>query len=441
MTDEKQADQSLSYLAGFAKMVKKQLKKAYNKDVRRVGSKMDLHDQPKAILKIGGKDGFELWFRKSSDDAIVIDKISDGKAAGTLKINTPVCHLRTSALLVDKFDIPNRPDANGAITPADRTEGVSDWSIKEGAVKQALMEIADAIAELTGEEVERLEDFLLNDPLAFYEEYKDRLSDELRQKLSLLTRGIKEEEDKQDLLDEPEEPEDFEEEFIAPSNKFAIVDASLIEGLDDELAQQAIIVPTKHHGAVFDVIGTYDDTILRSLTIKPSEYDDGGVDVVKTTKYAVKEGVAPLSHDSTPERKIRKHTSIKQKHHMKHAKDVPLRVKDVGRQVQVKRDKSEKDRRRKERQAESLESKKNMIQILLEDDSRADTMSIEELKFANAVMDKLSLRGFMPEQVMAAKVSIEGAIKERRDVEAQELLGFVEWIQKNPIKSQIKINT
>ena len=92
MTDAKQ-NQSSESLATFAKMVKKQLKKAYNKDARRVTKKIDLHDQPKAVLKVGsGDNAFELWFRNGNDGSVVIDKIVNGTAAGTLKVNTPICH-------------------------------------------------------------------------------------------------------------------------------------------------------------------------------------------------------------------------------------------------------------------------------------------------------------------------------------------------------------
>jgi hypothetical protein len=418
--DEKQAEQSFAYLADFAKMVKKQLRKAYNKDARRVSQKVDLHDQPKAILKIGAKDGFELWFRKADDGSIVIDKIAGGKAAGTLKINVPVCHLRTSALLVDKFDIPDKKSAEPK-EPVDenKVDGIAE-------------QLVNKIAALTGQSNDAIMDLLVEDPESFLDEYKPKLPDELRESLESIAHIVMEE-----IEDASEEPEDFEEEFVTPSNKFAIVDASVLEGIDNdnELVDQAIIVPTKHRGAVFNVVANYDDTILRNLTVEPSEYKEGDVDVVKTTNYAVKEGAAPLSHDSTLRRKIRKHTSIKQKHHMKNAKNVPLRIKDVSKKVQVKRDKSHKDQRMKQRQAEDIDKKKTLIQTLLEHNDHTSTLSVDELKFAKTVMDKLSGMDFLPDKVHAAQSSVDSALRVRGTTEAKELVEFVEWIQKNPIKS------
>jgi len=425
MTDKEKPDQSLENLAKFAKMVKKQLKKAYNKDVRRVGKKVDKHDQPKALLKIGsGDDAFELWFRNASDGAIVIDKIGNGVAAGTLKINTPICHLRTSALLVDKFDIPNRPDADGAMTPPDRTEGGEDtWSLKEGAVKQAANEVVDEIAKLTGEEWERLQSHLFDDPRSFVDEYKDRLPEELRQKLIAIV-GIREEKE----IEEPAgEPEDFEEDFTAPSNKFAIVDASVIEGLDNELAEQAIIVPVKYPGAIFEVIAAYDDTILRNLTISPSEVQEGDTDVVKTTEFTTAEGIAPLSHDSSPERAVRK--TIKQIHHQ--AGGDKLRIKDPTKKAVIKRDQSQKDKRKKSREAQREDIyKKDMIKALLEDCSAADRFSASDLEFAKRVIKQLKSFESLAKAADNAISGIDGILPSKKKTEAKELLEFVEWIQK-----------
>jgi len=421
MTDEKTP--GLEELGKFAKMVKKQLRKAYNADVGRITKKMDLHNQPKAVLRVGsGDDKFELWFRYASDKSIVVDKIENGAAAGTLKINTPICHLRTSALLSKNFGLPEKVE-------------VAEKPIEESAVKRAMEELVDEVAKITGEDWDKVQEHLMDSPASFIDEYGDRLPENMRKKLESLTIGIREEKEEDD---EPaEEPEDFEEELVAPSNKFAIVDASVLESItDNELADQAIIVPIKYPKAVFEVIAEYDDTILRNLTITPSETEENGVNVVRTSEFAVQEGVAPLSHDSSIERKIRKHTSIKQKHHMKHAKDVPGRLKHPSKRVLPKRDQSKKDQRKKQRQAEDIEKKRFMVQTLLEDRCKASELTTDELRFADRVLNRLSGYEAFSDKANAAKTNIKSVLEEKSTAEANELLEAVEWIRKNPIRSK-----
>jgi hypothetical protein len=149
-------------------------------------------------------------------------------------------------------------------------------------------------------------------------------------------------------VESAEEAEDFEEEFTAPSNKFAIVDASVLDSLDNELAEQAITVPVKYKGAVFQVIANYDDTILRNLTITPSEVEEGDTEVVKTTEYAtLGEGAATLSNDDKVGRNMRKTIKGRDK---KKGREVAAQVPDPTK-VEPRRDKSKKDKRFKDRQA------------------------------------------------------------------------------------------
>ena len=407
-SDEENASR-LEELGKFAKLVKKQLRKAHNADVRRISKKLDLHDQPKAAMKIGGKDdGFELWFRHAADGSVVIDKIKNKAAAGTLKINTPICHLRTAALLADKFAVPEKVEEE-PVRP-----------IEEGAVKRAVIDIANRIAELTGEDFEKVQEHLMGDSESFFDEYADRLPDDLKKQLRAIT--IREEREE----DPTEEPEDFEEEFTAPSNKFAIVDASVIEGLDNELVEQAVIVPVKYHGAVFEIVANYDDTILRTLTVNPSEVEEGDTSVVKTTKYATVEGIAPMSNDSTPEREVRK--TIKQIHHQ--AGDDKMRIKDPAKKTIIKRDQSKKDERKKKRQSRNEDiNKEKMIKILLEDCSAVSKFSANDLEFARDVITQIRSHDSIKEAADRTITSIDDILPSKKKSEAQELVEFVEWIQ------------
>ena len=91
-------DSALAAVFKFAKMVKQQLKKAYNVDVKRLSKKTDKHGQPKASIKVGSGDAaVELWFRAGNDESITTDIVSGGKVEGTITINKPICHLRTAA--------------------------------------------------------------------------------------------------------------------------------------------------------------------------------------------------------------------------------------------------------------------------------------------------------------------------------------------------------
>jgi hypothetical protein len=412
--DEEKASQ-LEELGKFAKLVKKQLRKAHNADAGRISKKLDLHDQPKAAMKVGGKDGFELWFRYGTDGSVVIDKIANKAAAGTMKINAPICHLRTAALLTDKFGIPEKVE-----------EPAPERPLEEGAVKRAMEELVDEVVKITGEEWEKVQEHLMDSPMSFIEEYSDRLPEDLKRRLDVLTPGIREEVEK-DEEKPTEEPEDFEEEFTAPSNKFAIVDASVIEGLDNELVEQAIIIPVKYHGAVFEVVANYDDTILRSLTVSPSEVEEGDTEVVKTTKGATVEGIAPLSHDSSPEREVRK--TIKQIHHQ--AGDDKMRIKDPTKKSVIKRDQSDKDRRKKKREARRKEepkediNKKEMVKMLLEDCSKVGEFPADDLEFAKEVIAKLRGHDSITEAADRTIASIDGVLPTKRKSEAIELVDFI----------------
>lgn len=139
------------------------------------------------------------------------------------------------------------------------------------------------------------------------------------------------------------EPEDAVKEFSTESGSFAIVDAALLKGMEDNpLAQKAVVFPTKGEVA-FEIRTEYDDAVLRGLSMSPKEssteegrietpgHEDHGPegaspevvppDMATPTEPApmtpvVPEGAAPLSHDSSPERAIRKHTTPRSRRHM-----------------------------------------------------------------------------------------------------------------------------
>jgi hypothetical protein len=137
------------------------------------------------------------------------------------------------------------------------------------------------------------------------------------------------------------QPENQDKDFSAQTGSFAIVDASVLQDVDNPLAKQAIIVPTKFDKAVFTVKTEYDDTILRSLTITPKQsetepekveepgHEDhtekGTPAEVVPPEVAKDQGVpvpsegnaAPLSHDDTVQRALRKHQTPRSRQHMK----------------------------------------------------------------------------------------------------------------------------
>lgn len=139
----------------------------------------------------------------------------------------------------------------------------------------------------------------------------------------------------------PKQPEDQEKSFSVETGAFAIVDASVLTGIDNPLAKQAVIVPTKFGDATFTVKTEYDDTILRNLTITPKQsetepekiaepgHDDhtekGTPAEVTPPEVAKDQGVpvptegnaAPLSHDDTVQRSLRKHQTPRSRQHMK----------------------------------------------------------------------------------------------------------------------------
>lgn len=140
-----------------------------------------------------------------------------------------------------------------------------------------------------------------------------------------------------------------------PSGQLAIVDASVIENLDHPLVENAIMLPTKSKETVFRVIGEYDDAILRDVHITPKTYLEpeqeaepaGHLDHKEDETQTEASIRAPtLSHDSSVERKIRKHRTRRSKHHMKghkkHKKTPELRgiVKRRGRNNKPELDES-----------------------------------------------------------------------------------------------------
>jgi hypothetical protein len=132
-------------------------------------------------------------------------------------------------------------------------------------------------------------------------------------------------------------------EFSAESGAFAIIDAAILKGLESNpLVQKAVVFQTKSDVA-FEVTGQYDNTVLRSLTMQPktSPSEEGRIVPPEHEAHAdgpsaevtppdmaspaapsiapspvVPEGASPLSHDSSPERAIRKHMSPRARRHM-----------------------------------------------------------------------------------------------------------------------------
>jgi hypothetical protein len=357
-------DSAIAAVFKFAKMVKQQLKKAYNVDVKRLSKKTDKHGQPKASIKVGsGDSAVELWFRAGNDESIVVDAISDGKAEGTTTIQKPICHLRAAAKIDNLFNMSRLPK-----------KSQSEETGSEEADDEDTIELDDTLDESV----------------------------------------------------DHEEPEDFEEEFSAPTNKFAIVDASVIEGLDNELIENAIFVPVKHPGVVLSVAASYDDAILRNVTISPAEVQQGDVDVVKT------EGIAPLSHDSSPERAVRKHTSVKQKHHMSNVDKVPGRIKDPAKKGAVKRNKVERDKRRKQRQAESVE----LVKSVINGEVDLKELDTDKLEFVEKVLsrDKWAEHG-MEEKLGVLSESVRIELDGKKKANTEQLLEYVKCLRvsrKNP---------
>lgn len=141
------------------------------------------------------------------------------------------------------------------------------------------------------------------------------------------------------------EPEDAVKEFTTESGAFAIVDAAILSTMKDSpIAQNAVVFQTKSNVA-FEIKAEYDDTVLRTLSMAPKEDEseagaikapgheshgqDGSSPEVVPPEVAmpgapqaaqapqtVPEGIAPLSHDSSPERAIRKHTTPRSRRHM-----------------------------------------------------------------------------------------------------------------------------
>lgn len=140
------------------------------------------------------------------------------------------------------------------------------------------------------------------------------------------------------------EPEDAVKEFTTESGAFAIVDAAILNTMKDSpIAQNAVVFQTKSNVA-FEIRAEYDDTVLRTLSMAPKEDEseagtievpgheshgpDGSTPEVVPPDMAspvapgvsqtpvVPEGASPLSHDSSPERAIRKHMTPRSRRHM-----------------------------------------------------------------------------------------------------------------------------
>lgn len=151
-----------------------------------------------------------------------------------------------------------------------------------------------------------------------------------------------------------QEPEAAIKEISSESGALAIVDASLILGLDNPLAKKAVIIPTKTN-VMFQVTTEYDDTVLRSLNMTPKETLDGQVEMpgheAHTQNVSAEvvppevakpevapimpvEGASPLSHDSSPERAIRKHMTPRSRRHMKGSQR--FRRTDPGKKIMAR---------------------------------------------------------------------------------------------------------
>jgi len=80
------------------------------------------------------------------------------------------------------------------------------------------------------------------------------------------------------------EAENFDKEFTVHSGAFVIVDAAVLDHIEHPLAKKAIHVPVKHADAVFRVVGEYDDTILRSLSVEPA-YEESDPEKVAQSSH------------------------------------------------------------------------------------------------------------------------------------------------------------
>ena len=136
-------------------------------------------------------------------------------------------------------------------------------------------------------------------------------------------------------------------EFTPQSGTFAIVDAALLKDLDSPLAKEAVIIPVKSDKVAFEVKMDYDDTTLRSVSITPKASPEPGAiaepghedhhepeatEVIPPED--VTEGLSPLSHDSSPERAMRKHQTARSRRHMSGSDR--YRIKDPAKKIMSK---------------------------------------------------------------------------------------------------------
>lgn len=137
-------------------------------------------------------------------------------------------------------------------------------------------------------------------------------------------------------------------EFTPASGSFAIVDAALLKDLDSPLAKEAVIIPVKSDKVAFEIKMDYDDTTLRSVSISPKaspepdaiaepgheDHHEEGMPAEVTPPEEVSEGLSPLSHDSSPERAIRKHKTPRSRRHMDGSDR--YRLKDPAKKIMAK---------------------------------------------------------------------------------------------------------
>jgi hypothetical protein len=315
------------------------------------------------VLKVGSKDkAFELWFRGGESD-ITIDKIEGGKAVDVARIDRPICHLRTSAMLVDQMGLPE---------------------------KEAKEDTEEPVVEDVDKEVEA---------------------------------------------------EDFEEHFAAPTDKIAIVDASVVESIhDNELVEQAIIIPTKLHDAEFVISAQYDDTVLRSLTMEPAEVDDA--------EGEIDESISVMSHDNKVERKLRSAETIKGKQHMAGKKDkVAGRTPNPVKQAEAGlcRKDPERNNKRVQRRAmgeDIITDGVKLIKDLMEAENVEpiiENLNSYGLEFVHKTMSKMLLdRNVQNDKVQSILERVNEERAARNKEGSTELVEHVEWIRtkQREIRSQ-----
>jgi hypothetical protein len=205
-----------------------------------------------------------------------------------------------------------------------------------------------------------------------------------------------------DIADHDIKAGDFKEEFTTDSGKIAIIDAALLDGIDNPLVRSAIVIGTKFKDVTFSVNGQFDNSILRKLEICPKSDQNGAVVGVTqdndgdgdADRVIPQEGIMPFSNDDSIQQRMRAKTGgsggirskRKQKAHM--AGDDSKYDKDPTRRVRAMR----KDGNRKKNRV-SREGINQIYAFMSENAKKRiaseDLRGIEDKVLLKAVLDKM----------------------------------------------------